>query len=198
MSPASVLEAAARGELPPWAVQTADRRAHVERVADLLVEWAEALGLAPGERVRWRAAGILHDALRDADPARLRPIVPPACALWEDGLLHGPAAAVKLAEEGVQDDAVLHGITYHTVGHPDLDRLGRALFMADYLEPGRKVHARERAALRARMPADFDSVLRDLVRDHLTWLREKGHPVLPETRAFHQQVLGAEAGGAQD
>ncbi|MEX2611302.1 MAG: HD domain-containing protein [Gemmatimonadota bacterium] len=196
MNPASVLEAAARGQLPAWAEMSEKRRAHVERVADLLSAWAGALELDPLDRARWRATGILHDALRDADPATLRPIVPPACAAWEAGLLHGPAAAVRLAEDGVDDEPVLRGITFHTVGHPELDRLGRALFMADYLEPGRKVHAEHRAALRARMPADFDGVLRDLVAEHLAWLREKGHPILPETRAFHRRILEEEHGAA--
>jgi 2-amino-4-hydroxy-6-hydroxymethyldihydropteridine diphosphokinase len=190
MSPAAVLEAAARGDLPAWADLSDDRRAHVERVADLLTAWAADLDMTAAERTRWRAAGMLHDALRDADPGALRPIVPPECAAWEAGLLHGPAAAVYLVRDGLRDGPFLRAITYHTVGHPDFDRLGHALFMADYLEPGRPVHAARRAGLRARMPADFTGVLHDLVAEHLDWLREKGHPVLPETRAFHARILG--------
>lgn len=196
MSPDSVLEAAARGQLPPWAEMSDERRSHVERVAELLTNWASALELDAAERTRWRASGMLHDALRDADPDALRPIVPAACAGWEDGLLHGPAAAVRLAGDGLDDESLLRAISYHTVGHPELDRLGKALFMADYLEPGRPMYPEHRAGLRARMPHDLDGVLRDLVAEHMAWLREKGHPILPETLAFHRRVLEENHGAA--
>src|SRR5436853_507264 len=36
--------------LPPWAVVTSERRAHVERVAALLSTWATAMHASAGER----------------------------------------------------------------------------------------------------------------------------------------------------
>src|SRR5687767_6850364 len=60
-----VVAAAARGELPGWAVAGAARREHIARVAGLLDSWAVGLGLQGVERARWRAAGWLHDALRE-------------------------------------------------------------------------------------------------------------------------------------
>src|SRR5947209_15928557 len=55
--------------LPPWAVVTSERRAHVERVAALLSTWATAMHASAGERARWLKAAWLHDALRDAPAA---------------------------------------------------------------------------------------------------------------------------------
>jgi len=60
--------------LPPWAVVTPERRAHVERVAALITTWATAMKVPERERARWLSAAWLHDALRDAPAAqRARP-----------------------------------------------------------------------------------------------------------------------------
>src|SRR5207237_10129189 len=66
--------------LPPWAVVTSERRAHVERVAALLSTWATAMHASAGERARWRNAAGPHAAARDAPGAHARPHRPPARA----------------------------------------------------------------------------------------------------------------------
>ncbi len=137
-----VVGRAARGELPAWAVVSKERRQHMERVADLLGSWAEELGLAEAEGRRWRAVGYLHDALRDAPTRELRAGVPPKLADLPGRILHGPAAAERLRVEGVADGELLLAVAYHTLGHPALGTLGRALYAADFLEPGRDLAER--------------------------------------------------------
>ena len=61
------------------------------------------------------------------------------------------------------------------------DRTGRALYLADFLEPGRPFLVAERAALAARVPVDFDTVFRDVVRLRLEWTLREGKPMFPET-----------------
>ena len=179
-----VLAAAAAGRLPRWAEAGPARRAHLARVAHLLGRWAEALRLPPAEVARWQAAGWLHDALRDADPEPLRDDVAPALQDLPGPLLHGPATAARLAREGVRDAELLDAIAYHTLGHPRLGRLGRALYLADYLEPGRPFDPAWRAALRARLPAALEPVLREVVAARLTH-RIRAHGALrPETVDF--------------
>ena len=51
---------------PAWAVVSAERLAHIERVAELVLDWAEEMGVPDSERNRWLRAVWLHDALRDA------------------------------------------------------------------------------------------------------------------------------------
>ena len=184
MSGAHILDAAADGKLPEWAPMSRHRYGHVERVATLLGEWAEALAVPAAEIRRWRAAGYLHDALREIDPDELRPLVPEPLRDAPGKLLHGPAAAVRLHEAGVADDALLRAITYHTIGHPDLDELGRALFVADYIEPGRRYDSETLAALRARMPHDRDAVLRDVLRARLNRILNENRSLRAETVAF--------------
>jgi 2-amino-4-hydroxy-6-hydroxymethyldihydropteridine diphosphokinase len=152
-------------DLPGWSVTTGRRREHIARVTALMLSWADTLDLPARTRNAWRDAGLWHDALRDAPPERLgRPKVDPSLPR---GAWHGPAAARRLRSEGERREDVLAAITWHTVGHAGWGRTGRALFCADYLEPGRPFDRRKRAQLAARFPADPDGVLRDVVRMRL-------------------------------
>ena len=96
-----VVRAAARGELPVWARVSERRRGHIARVARLLGEWADGLGLPAEEKERWLAAGWLHDALREASPEELRPLVPEPLRGLPGKLLHGPAVAARLDRKSV-------------------------------------------------------------------------------------------------
>lgn len=165
-------------------------------MAGLIESWARTLGLDPAERVRWTAAARLHDALRDADPKELREELSGPEWTWPDPLLHGPAVAVRLRGEGVDDEALLLAIAYHTVGHPDFDTMGRALYAADFLEPGRRVQEERRAALRERMPHELDTVVLHVVRARLEHALEARRPIFSETAAFWSQLL--EVPGASD
>ena len=89
--------------LPFWAVVTAERRAHIERVAALIGGWARAMRVSPAERERWLRAAWLHDALRDA---------PAATALD-----HGPVCADRLMMEGERDQGLLDAVRYHSLGY---------------------------------------------------------------------------------
>jgi predicted HD superfamily hydrolase involved in NAD metabolism len=179
-----VLIAAAAGELPSWAEATSERRMHMSRVADLMEEWARALGQDEDDIIRWRAAAMLHDALRDADPEALRSTAPPELSDAPAELLHGPAAAARLREEGVRDEAVLRAVAWHTVGHPDLDDLGRALYMADYLEPGRASESPRIVALRRRVPQGLERVLQELTGERIARLVANRQPLLDSTVRF--------------
>jgi HD superfamily phosphohydrolase YqeK len=180
-----VVERAAAGELPAWAVATTERREHMGRVAALLTSWSGDLGLPENERMRWTALAYLHDALRDADPEELRGRVPPGLAALPASILHGPAAAERLRIEGVKDGTLLLAVAYHTLGHADLRQEGRALYCADFLDPGR-VGLRDewRFGLRARMPGALHEVVREILGARIRHLLETGRPVRPETMGF--------------
>ncbi|HEX7091467.1 MAG TPA: HD domain-containing protein [Longimicrobiales bacterium] len=191
MSAADLIEAAAAGELPAWAEAGPRRRAHMARVARLMDAWACRLGLDEAERVRWRAAAWLHDALRDADPERLRAALGSARPEWPAGLLHGPATAARLEAEGVRDEALVRAVAWHTIGHPDMDRLGHALYIADYIEPGRAYEPERLAVLRARMPAALDAVLREVAERRIAHLVHSRRALAPESVAFWNRLTGA-------
>jgi len=188
-SPHPVVAAAAAGTLPEWAVAGPDRRAHMARVAGLLDEWAEALGLDEVERTRFRAVGYLHDALRDAEPALLRERVPVPLRAFPDALLHGPAAAERLRLDGVLDGELLRAVAFHTVGDAGFGVLGRVLYAADFLEPGRTFLPEWRADLRDRMPAELDDVVFEIAGARIANLAKRGMSIHPRTVGFWNSLV---------
>ena len=176
--------AAAEGVLPEWSRVGKSRRAHIERVAGLMAAWAEQRGSSPGDRARWVAAAYLHDALREAPEEMLRPLLPAAFQDLPASALHGPAAAERLRTEGVADEPLLLAVAYHTLGHPDFDALGMALYAADFLEPGRPYLPSFREELRARMPLELEEVTAEVLASRIRRLVERRVPLRPETVGF--------------
>lgn len=177
---------AAEGRLPAWVQARPKRREHMARVAALMRQWAMDLGLGADQVARWTAVGYLHDALRDADPDELRPAVPEEFRALPGKLLHGPAAAERL--KGQADDELLDAVRCHTLGCPRFRTLGRALYLADFLEPGRSFAPGWTESLRRRMPGEIDAVLREVVEARIGHVVKNGGTVHPETKAFHAQV----------
>ena len=168
--------------LPLWAMIGSKRLAHIERVTSLLRAWASAMRLDASEANAWIDAGAWHDALRDASDERLREIT--GDKTTPVALLHGPAAATLLETDGERRATVLDAVRYHTVGSANWGRTGKALYMADYLEPGRKFSREDRHFLAAQVPHSFDSVFRQVVRFRLDWSVREGNHIFPETVAL--------------
>jgi 2-amino-4-hydroxy-6-hydroxymethyldihydropteridine diphosphokinase len=177
-----VTDGLAEFELPEWAQVAPKRRGHIARVTALLANWAEALKVSPDERQAWIDAGRFHDALKDAPDDELRELV--GDVGYEPQMLHGPAAAARLERDGETRRGLLDAVRYHTIGYLDWDRTGRALYMADFLDPGRSFARRDRAFLAAQVPSDFDGVFQQVVRAKLAWSLHEGHSLFPETVAL--------------
>jgi 2-amino-4-hydroxy-6-hydroxymethyldihydropteridine diphosphokinase len=177
---------AAQGELPSWAVVSPARREHIQRVVDLLRGWATALKLSNQERAQWLRAAWLHDALRDASEHEMRRWAP-----WIEGpveLRHGPAAAARAELEGESDADVLSAVRWHSVGWVGWGRTGRALYCADFLEPGRSFDREARAVMAATFPDEPDRVLREVVTRRLAYAESRGWTIPPESLAFRESV----------
>ena len=114
----------------------------------------------------------------------MRHLLPMELSDLPANVVHGPAAAAKLEREGVVDEAFLRAVSYHTIGHPDFDPLGLALYAADFLEPGRVPLAEWRAELRARMTESPQVVVREVARVRVGQLLDEFSPIRWETHAF--------------
>ena len=176
-------------DLPAWAKAGEKRLRHIARVTGLLDRWARDMRLPDDEAQAWHDAGRWHDVLRDADESELRALTRGTpFATSPTGVLHGPAAAAKLEREGETREGVLVAVRWHSVGNPDWDRTGRALFMADFLDPGRAFQKADRVRLASRLPRDFDGVFRRVVRMRLDWTLREGKALFPESVALWNSV----------
>ncbi len=174
-------------ELPEWAQAGDKRRAHIERVTALLDTWSKRMSLEKDERREWHDAGCLHDALRDAPESELRSLAGDMPGFNLD-MLHGPASAAYLESHGEKRRGLLDAVRYHTVGCERWTRTGKALYMADYLEPGRKFTRADRAYLAERVPNDFDGTFRQVIRARLEWSLREGMQLYTETVALWNTV----------
>lgn len=168
-----------KSALPSWAQVSKGRARHIARVTTLLGDWADAMGLDVAEKQCWIDAGRYHDALRDAPVEELRALA--GSAITEAELLHGPAVAAKLERDGETRRDLLDAIRYHSIGWKAWARVGKALYMADYLEPGRTFEPERRERLRALVPVDFDEAFREVVRGRMAFARENGFTEYPES-----------------
>ena len=169
------IPAALRPTLPMWAEVTPERIEHIERVASLVASWADRMAIPDSERNRWLKAVWLHDALRDAHPDTLREWASSSSGPVE--LWHGPAAAARAKAEGELDRGVLDAVRYHSLGLAEWDMVGRVLYCADYLEPGRTFDTAQRAELAALFPRDVAGVIRAVARARMAHLARSGWPL---------------------
>ena len=173
-------------DLPSWARVSEKRRGHIARVTALLDRWAAELHVPPDEARAWHDAGLFHDALRDAPEEELRALV--GDPSLPSQILHGPAAAARLLRDGEAREDLLEAVRWHTVGNGAWARTGRALYMADFLEPGRSFARADRAFLASHLVHDFDGVFRQVVRQRLEWSLREGNQLYPETVSLWNDV----------
>lgn len=186
-SPVRQTPAGLRPTTPSWATATPERVAHIERVARLVLDWAEEMGVPDSERNRWLRAVWLHDALRDAPPEELEKWAPTSPG--PPAIRHGPASAARAKADGETDRGVLDAVRYHSMGLAEWDMVGRVLYCADFLEPGRNFDKSGRAELAARFPRDPTGVLREVARARVSRLVKSGWPLPDPTVRFWNSLF---------
>jgi HD superfamily phosphohydrolase YqeK len=70
------------------------------------------------------------------------------------------------------------------VGHGRWDDVGKMLYLADFLEPGRKSRRKQRAQLAKRVPRDPDGVLRQILAHQISSRVRRQRPVNARTIEF--------------
>ncbi|MBD5504358.1 MAG: HD domain-containing protein [Lachnospiraceae bacterium] len=112
-------------------------------------------------------------------------------------LLHAKAGgALARQEYGITDEDILNAIYYHTTGRPQMSPLEQVIYIADYIEPGRK-HMKRTAAIEvqymqnlaaARKLAyqDLNEALCRILQDTLAHLTQKGGKIDPMTRETYE------------
>lgn len=132
---------------------------HVVSVAEFMLTYYEEAGITREQAVN---AGLLHDVCKAlnkqalGEQARKFGITE---YLDESNLLHGPVGAEECKHHlGIADEDVLDAIRYHTTGRGDWNRVGCALYLADFAEP-RRTHAESAEARRILKEQGFNVAL---------------------------------------
>ena len=132
-------------------------------------------------------AGLLHDCakcmplsqmIKAARHAEVDPVMKESKAL-----MHAVAGrCVAQDVYGVQDEAVLGAIRWHTTGHAGMTRLEKIIYLADVIEPNRKPYP-GLEDLRALCMQDLDGAMHTALRMSLEHVREQGKTLHPDTLA---------------
>ena len=111
-------------------------------------------------------------------------------------LRHGPAAAARAKGEGEIDRGVLDAVRYHSVGLAEWDMVGRILYCADFLEPGRPFDRDERAELANRLPLELGHVLRTVASRRLRYIITSGWPLPEPAYRFWNSLCAQDSSGS--
>jgi len=153
-------------------------------------------------------AGMLHDCAKCLSVKKLISICEKNDLPISEVEMQNPAALLHakvgsfLAQNkyGIDDQDILNAIRYHTTGRPDMSKLEKILYIADYIEPGRK-HAANLGQIRRMAFRDLDEALFKILQDTLSYLQSvTGHmdeaaqktgpldPMTKETYEYYKKI----------
>lgn len=143
-----------------------------------------------------RYIGIFHDAARQWSDQAL-------CSYAQEkklhvekeemafpALLHAPVAASLL--EAYVPGASAHwktAIRWHTLGNKDMGKRGFALYVADYLEPGR-THISDEERFSILSQESLEAMVLAIIDRKERYLRKKGRAIASCTAALRDCLLG--------
>jgi predicted HD superfamily hydrolase involved in NAD metabolism len=129
---------------------------------------------------RAELAGLLHDCAKCIDNSKKLKIcdknnIPYSKFESENAyLLHGRIGAfIAMTKFNIDDQEILDAIEWHTTGRPDMSLLEKIIFIADYIEPGRKP-VPELDEIRQLAFTDIDKTMEKILENTLNYLNEKG------------------------
>ena len=138
-----------------------------------------------------RFAGLLHDVAKCIPDekkitfCKKNGIEITEYELQTPSLLHAKMGAFIAKEEfQIEDEDILNAILNHTTGRPGMSILEKIVFIADYIEPGRKT-APNLSKARHLAFKDLDKALRMILEDTLEYLKSKDEVIDPMTQTTY-------------
>ncbi|KAA6451382.1 bis(5'-nucleosyl)-tetraphosphatase (symmetrical) YqeK [Bacillus swezeyi] len=169
---------------------TEQRYTHTIGVMETAVKLAERFG---ADVKKAEIAAIFHDYAKFRPKEEMKQIIlndgrPLDVLDFHHELWHAPAGAVLVKTEvGITDEDILSAIRYHTSGRPNMTLLEKVIYVADYIEPGRRFPGVEE--VRALAEEDLDLALIQALKNTITFLLSKNQAVFPETVATYNAFV---------
>ncbi|NBJ91454.1 bis(5'-nucleosyl)-tetraphosphatase (symmetrical) YqeK [Parablautia muri] len=110
-------------------------------------------------------------------------------------LLHAKVGSyIARKQFHIVDRDILNAILYHTTGRPGMSQLEKIIYIADYIEPGRR-HAPNLPQVRELAFRDLDEALLKILEDTLEYLKEIGgtsDPMTQKTYDYYKAYIQIE------
>lgn len=181
------------------------RFSHTKGVEEMVARLADLY--APEKAPMLRAAALLHDITKEHTASEQREIIAAnGVSLREDEaaspkILHGITAAIVIASRypELADEELLLAVRWHTTGHAGMTLTEALLYLADYIEEGRRFPdcvllrdlffkaAPEKMEMAARLRHLWAVILHSLDLT-LTSLRKQGEPICIDTLAAREDI----------
>ncbi|MCX5779642.1 MAG: bis(5'-nucleosyl)-tetraphosphatase (symmetrical) YqeK [Firmicutes bacterium] len=144
--------------------------------------------------------GILHDYAKNLPAEELLAIAAAGELVGHEieillpGLLHAPVGAYLLARDlDIEDQEILQAVRVHTLGSTNMSVMDKIIFLADMIEPSRKIYP-DLERLRQLCPRDLDQAMLLGLESTIRYCLERGtllHPRTVEARnAFLLRIAG--------
>ncbi|MBD8069223.1 bis(5'-nucleosyl)-tetraphosphatase (symmetrical) YqeK [Bacillus sp. PS06] len=138
-------------------------------------------------------AAIFHDYAKFRPKEEMKQIIqeqnmPVELLSFNSELWHAPVGAYLVEKEvGITDTDVLDAIKYHTSGRMNMTKLERIIYLADYIEPGRKFPGVDE--VRELAEHDLNQALLQSIRNSILFLIKKNQPIFPLTLYTYNSLL---------
>lgn len=157
---------------------------------------AASLAMAHGADIeKANLAGLLHDCAKCIDIQKQFKL----CKKYNielseaekqsTALIHAKLGAyIAKNSYGVEDEEVLSAIRWHTTGKPEMTLLEKIVYIADYIEPGRRdiPHLDE---IRRMAFKDIDETMVIVLKSCLEYLEGKNAPIDPVTQETYDYYV---------
>lgn len=173
------------------AVMSEKRFKHVLGVEKSAIELAERYGY---DAEKAGLAGLIHDYAKELSDQEFLDLIDkykldPELKKWGNNVWHGMVGIYKIQEDlGVTDKEILRSIETHTVGSGEMSLLDKIIYVADYIEPGRRFPLVEEARVIAKESLD-KAVAYETVHT-VEHLAHQAFPIFPQTIETYNAYVG--------
>lgn len=138
-------------------------------------------------------AAIFHDYAKFRSKKEMEKIIieqnmPKQLLDFHSELWHAPVGAylVRL-EAGIDDEDILQAIRYHTTGNKDMKLLDKIVFLADYIEPGRKFPGVD--DVRETANENLNQAVIMALKNTIKFLLDKNQRIYPDTLETYNTLV---------
>ena len=170
------------------------RYEHVKRVTKCAVEMAKIYGV-PVEKVE--ASAWLHDVAKFFNLSVMIDLTKGKYPEVADkmsqstAVLHGFAGAEFVRQNyelfGIDDEEILDGVKYHTIGSENMSTLAKIVYLADAIEEARSWEGVETARDLAKI--DLDKAIKFEIEEKLKYLLSKDSIIHPNVIKFRNSII---------